>query len=263
MATRHGVTSTALVLGLAAGAWAGPARAYTMKSTDSGATVHWTIDAIRIAIDPRLLDEVPAGLEAILSAASAWNGVPETPRLTFAGTAAPGDVSESFDVYVRWVAPRDWPAEREQLAVTVATFASESGAMVSAEVLINGGQRFVVMGAEADVRHAGGHGRTFDLASVLTHELGHVLGLDETADDEAATMWPALRAETTHQRTLADDDVAGVTAVYSDVELTRTGTAACSVSGTSAPRAGGVLPALALATACARLAARIRSRARC
>jgi hypothetical protein len=54
-----------------------------------------------------------------------------------------------------------------------------------------------------------------DLGAVLTHEMGHVLGLDESPDDEHATMWPYIRAGEVHQRTLADDDEHGVMEAYS------------------------------------------------
>jgi hypothetical protein len=36
--------------------------------------------------------------------------------------------------------------------------------------------------------------------------MGHVLGLDESPNDQSATMWPYIRGGEVHQRTLSEDD---------------------------------------------------------
>lgn len=55
--------------------------------------------------------------------------------------------------------------------------------------------------------------RTVDLENVLTHELGHYLGLAHTTDP-TATMFASAVAGETSKRDLARDDVEGICAVY-------------------------------------------------
>ncbi len=55
---------------------------------------------------------------------------------------------------------------------------------------------------------------TVDLQNVVTHELGHYLGLAHTPDDPDATMWISAEAEETKKRDLASDDMEGLCAVY-------------------------------------------------
>lgn len=54
---------------------------------------------------------------------------------------------------------------------------------------------------------------TYDLDSVLTHELGHWLGLAHTRD-ASATMYGEYEPGTTDQRSLADDDTTAICEVY-------------------------------------------------
>lgn len=53
----------------------------------------------------------------------------------------------------------------------------------------------------------------FDYQSVLTHELGHALGLDGSSDREA-TMYESGRPGETKLRTLEADDIDGIQALY-------------------------------------------------
>ena len=55
--------------------------------------------------------------------------------------------------------------------------------------------------------------RTVDLENVVTHELGHYLGLAHSTDPDA-TMFASAIAGETIKRDLADDDVAGICEVY-------------------------------------------------
>ncbi|HEY3500758.1 MAG TPA: matrixin family metalloprotease [Polyangiaceae bacterium] len=52
-----------------------------------------------------------------------------------------------------------------------------------------------------------------DLEAVVTHEVGHFLGLSHS-DNAAATMWANYQGGETQQRTLHDDDMAGICEIY-------------------------------------------------
>lgn len=55
--------------------------------------------------------------------------------------------------------------------------------------------------------------RTVDLENVITHELGHYLGLAHSTD-LGATMFTSAVAGETIKRDLADDDIAGICTIY-------------------------------------------------
>src|SRR5207247_366332 len=58
-----------------------------------------------------------------------------------------------------------------------------------------------------------GHTNKFDIQSVLTHELGHLLGLDPSAL-VSSVMVPFGVPAQLDQRTLAYDDIAGIMEIY-------------------------------------------------
>jgi hypothetical protein len=125
-----------------------------------------------------------------------------------------------------------WPFAPEQLAVTVSTYDLD-GRMIGADVLVNGESDYALLADREDVPGMSQH----DLAAVLTHEMGHVLGLDESPDDQSATMWPYIRGGDVHQRTLSEDDEEGIVAAYQDMVFDAGGSSGCtqaSVLGSSA-----------------------------
>jgi hypothetical protein len=185
------------------------AHAYLLKSTKTGATVRWSESTVTMRIDPKLeqamgKDEVRAALSM---ATDAWRGLPGVPRITLSDEAAPGYRLAERTNGIYFITP--WPFPKEQLAVTVSTYAS-NGRMIGADILVNGEIDYALLADGAD--HVGM--KQHDLGAVLTHEMGHVLGLDESPSDEMATMWPYIRAGEVHQRTLAEDDEQGVIEAY-------------------------------------------------
>jgi hypothetical protein len=97
----------------------------------------------------------------------------------------------------------DWPYAGNALAVTVVTFDEDSGAILDADVELNGTRELTVGDARVD----------YDLASIVQHEAGHFLGLSHSGD-KSATMWRRIARGTTDKRTLEVDDLAAVCAVY-------------------------------------------------
>jgi len=199
----------ALLAALGCMATQSTAHAYMLKTTKTGQRVRWSDDAVTMRVDPKL--EAMFGKEEVRSALAmatdAWRGLPGVPPIRVSEEAAPGyrQLERTNGIYVM----DPWPFPKEQLAVTVSTYAT-NGRMLGADILVNPETAYALLADGED--HSGM--RQHDLAAVLTHEMGHVLGLDESLDDETATMWPYIRAGEVHQRTLADDDELGVIEAY-------------------------------------------------
>jgi hypothetical protein len=101
-----------------------------------------------------------------------------------------------------------WPYSdpNNTLGLTTVTFNAETGEIFDADMEINASGKNLTT---SDVVPATG----FDLLSVFTHEAGHFLGLAH-ATDPKATMFASYRTGTSALRTLTDDDVAGICAIY-------------------------------------------------
>ncbi len=190
----------------------GSALAYTVKQTGSGAVVRWHRDSVTLRLDASMhayFRELPVP-KAVAEAAEAWIGLPSVPELLISegppdvlGVPSGGDNSNG--VYLI----KDWALAESSLAVTVATFESRTGRIVDTDILVNANHPFGVMPNGPDQR-----AEAFDLTGVLTHEMGHVLGLGESFDVRSATMWPNIARGETHQRDLDIDDVTGATHAY-------------------------------------------------
>ena len=188
------------------------AHAYMLKTTKTGHRVRWTSPVVTLYVDQKLTaaygeDVVRASLTI---ATDAWRGLDNVPDVVVSEQAAPGydAATRSNGVYLM----RPWPFAREQLAVTVSTYDLD-GHMIGVDVLVNGDSDYALLPDGEDSPFTSHH----DLAAVLTHEMGHVLGLDESPDDRDSTMWPYIRGGDVHQRSLSEDDEAGIVAAYKDV----------------------------------------------
>jgi hypothetical protein len=92
----------------------------------------------------------------------------------------------------------------DTLAKTTVTFDADTGVIFDADIEVNHAYNEFTVGDDNVV---------YDLQSVITHELGHVLGLDHSPDFDA-TMNAGYDPGSTEQRTLEADDIAGICAVY-------------------------------------------------
>lgn len=187
--------------------------AYSLKYTSTGGVVRWpsATSTVELRVDPALADFLPNGqaLQAVYMAADAWRGFAGVPAIQVGEAAPPTYNPDQRGSGVYLVKP--WTFEANRLAITVTSY-YPSGELVGVDVLVNGDVDYALLPeGELDpdmrVKH--------DLGAVLTHEFGHVLGLDESEDDPAATMWPYIRSGETHQRTLSLDDEDALLDLYS------------------------------------------------
>ena len=187
------------------------AHAYSLKTTKTGQLVRWSENTIALRVDPKLAALLGSTQvhSALSMASDAWR-LPGVPQIVVTDEAAPGYQAGKRTNGVYLMDP--WPFPKDQLAVTVSTYAT-NGRMIGADVLINADVQYALLAEGGDHPDMPQH----DLGAVLTHEFGHVLGLDESPDDEGATMWPYIRAGEVHQRTLSDDDEQGVIEAYAGI----------------------------------------------
>ncbi len=98
----------------------------------------------------------------------------------------------------------DYHGPFDTLAKTTVTYDTNTGEIFDADIEINHAYNEITTG-DANV--------VYDLRSIVTHEIGHFLGLDHTADP-AATMYADYDPGSTEQRTLEDDDLAALCEAY-------------------------------------------------
>jgi hypothetical protein len=103
-----------------------------------------------------------------------------------------------------------WPYNdpNNTLGLTTVTFDSTTGEILDADMELNSSAHNLSI---TDQVPANG----FDLASVVTHEAGHFLGLAH-ATSPSSTMFASYKPGSTALRTLSADDIAGVCTIYPD-----------------------------------------------
>lgn len=195
------------------GSWSAPARAYTVKETETGSVVRWHRPSVVLRVDAsmnRYFSGMPVQL-AIDDAALAWGDIEGVPELLInEGDPGPAGFDAKTPASNGVYLIEDWELADSSLAVTVATYESRSGKMVDTDILVNANHPFGEMPEGPDKK-----GEAYDLRGVLTHEMGHVLGLGESYDERMATMWPNISRGETHQRDIDTDDASGVEEAYS------------------------------------------------
>jgi Matrixin len=241
-----------LACACALGAWfagASPAQAYKVQVSELGASVHWHASTVTLRLDPGLeayFGDMPMA-ELVTDAALAWRGLDGVPELLVSrGAPAPLGFREEVETNGVYLV-EDWTLWPDALAATITTFESKTGRLVDADVQVNANYAFEWSSPD------GAMGDRYDLLSVMTHEMGHVLGLGDATDAPGATMWPTIAPGDTYQRDLDADDEAGVEEAYAlelgDETMAGSGCGGASVlwpRSARFSRAGGLLFAAAI-----------------
>jgi len=218
-----GLTIGALLLTLGS-----PAHAYTLKAAPTGAAVRWHRPTVALEVMDTSAGGLPRSelVSALRRAAAPWNALPNTPSLEVVeGRSSSRGADGVNGVYLL----DRWPFPDERLAVTVSTYVEGTGELIDTDILINGEMELAVLDPE------GTDDDRYDLVLVLTHELGHVLGLDESEVVEA-TMWHRIGRGETTRRELATDDVDGALALYPTAHFAREEAGGgCSVVASGVP----------------------------
>jgi len=188
--------------------------AYQLRTDESGTAVRFESKELVFRLPARL----PAGLDradvdkAIKAALASWA---EVSGLTVTVVAGPADAavgyeSKGADNYndILFV-EQGWRWDDNAIAATVLTIDTTRHFIVDADIVLNAAQhRFRVLAADSK---AGGI--YDDLQNAVTHEAGHALGLGHTSVTDAA-MYPQSAKGEVGKRTLKEDDLDGISALY-------------------------------------------------
>jgi hypothetical protein len=177
----------------------------------------WKQNTVTVSVEDSvdLLGTEGEAFEAVVRAATAWQNAPGI-LPTLVVQRGPDDPigyrrSGRNKNTVRF-APDGDPLANGALAITVITFDAHAKEILDADVVLNGEHGFSFF--DHDARDEGMS--TYDLQNVLTHELGHLLGLGEDMTDVDATMYAFSQPGETGKRDLELVDKDSIAALYSE-----------------------------------------------
>ena len=174
---------------------------------------HWKTPVVELHVNEEVEDAIPGGYYALVGAATAWQdsqGYLPTLLVTSSKTETLGYTANAENHNTVTYAKGGSDLADGALAITIVTYDSHTDEILDADILINGKFEF-----ETEETSQQGIKR-YDLQNVLTHEIGHFLGLPENMDDLDSTMYAYSATGETIKRNLAASDEAAISALYAD-----------------------------------------------
>lgn len=146
--------------------------------------------------------------QVIRRAAATWNAVGIGPLIQVSPEPAPRAEVAYDGIHTVFFVTADWPSAPDELALTYTHLDPSTREILEVDIAINAQHhRFSLGGYEAGA---------FDLQNLLTHELGHALGLIHIEEAREATMHPAIQPGETDKRDLAPIDEQALFSLYED-----------------------------------------------
>ena len=199
---------------------AGAASAYQQTHTPSGAAIMWDPPCVRWYLNEAGSDDVdlPAVVTETMASFQSWEEVAcsalefHYEGLTDSTLAGYNPVGDNENLIVWRETNLEWRHAPTALGLTTVTFCERSqgplcpsaGAIIDTDIEVNGARHVFT-----DQPRAPG----FDVRNTLTHEIGHVLGLDHSMV-ASSTMYPTAPEGERSKAVLGEDDILGLCAVY-------------------------------------------------
>jgi Matrixin len=224
----RGACALAAAAAAAVGSYATGAAAFELKLAVDGHALHWEQSRVDYVVDPSVEAAVGGGSAAVAGAVRGWSAAAGGPTLTIAagqGAAKPGVDGQNSILF----APKGFAPAGTALAVTVTSYEETTGRIVDADIVINGIYRFAVLASgerpesgtgtvstdgTSSTEGDGERTAPFDVAHVVSHELGHSLGLGDERVDRTALMYAFTTPGDATTRAPSADDVSGIDAIY-------------------------------------------------
>jgi hypothetical protein len=217
------------ILGVLILAIAAPVHSYiTQRDILAGGAVSqikWPTSNVTWVLDATQGSNVTGArsLSTVMQASfDAWDAV-STANVAFArGADAVSSINAGDNINVVKVnlSPAAYvTAAGSALGLTLTNYSLVTGAILDADIIFD-----PTISYSTDTVTPGTH---YDLQSVATHEIGHMLGLDHSTV-LSATMFPRVSAGVSLPRALSSDDIAGVSSIYPTASFLTRG----SISGT-------------------------------
>ncbi len=203
-----------------------PALAWDILQNHEGQELHWAQMPIAFSVNPDNDQGVSQGsvFAAVRGAVGAWEALDEA-AISFSEQGQTNVVTVDHDEINAIYFDVDWTLDPELMAVT-GNWATSDGTIIGFDIRIN----------ERDYDWAtDGRGDAEDLQNMLTHEVGHGLGLAHSPEDPTATMYSTSDVGELIKREPNEDDRAAVEYLYGFQEETDTSeeVAGCSTTGRS------------------------------
>ncbi|MFT7516834.1 MAG: hypothetical protein ACI84O_000619 [Myxococcota bacterium] len=187
-----------------------------IRITLGGKTLQWASNSISYNIDTAGSDDINDGshIAAIEHAFQSWTDVAGSDITLNRGadTTSGSGRTITFD---ETNSSGYFPAGSSIVAITPISYLIADGRITDADILFNGSQ-FTFSTDQTP--------GTFDVQDVLTHEVGHFIGLDHSPV-VSGSMWPYVSTTQWLHRSLTQDDEAGAVAIATGINQTKvTGT---------------------------------------
>jgi hypothetical protein len=191
------------------------AYSFVRLTTNDGNNVglHWAPNAqpVPFTIQAQGSKDVPdqSGAQAIRLAFDTWSQVPGA-GLRFAENASHASMPKTHAndgvnlVFFDETDATGLFVNADFIIAITPVFFDGSGNLLDADIVFNGAAHSFSTNLSVN---------TYDIQSIATHEIGHFLGLDH-AGIYGATMIPFAFEQDTRLRSLAQDDIAGITSIY-------------------------------------------------
>ena len=190
------------------------AHAYDVKTTTTGAPVHWADGAVVMtpALSPTPTGVTTDAATVVLgNSVATWQAELEGTGVTLSAAPAPIAASNHINDGINSVRfafdASDPDIEAGVLALTFVSFHTDSGIAVDADVVMNAVDFTWATSVDTCAKE-------YDLESALTHEVGHALGMAHSIGHPDATMYATGEACETQKRSLTADDTAGLDSLY-------------------------------------------------